>query len=177
MADADVDGSHIRTLLLTFFYRFFRELVEEGHLYLAQPPLYKISVGKTIRYAFSDAQKEEILKELAKESKSKKKGKQKEEPKNIAEEFTTAEQGEEMEETTIEGLGKIKIQRYKGLGEMNPSQLWETTMNPNQRILKQVTIQDAEQANAIFSILMGSEVAPRKKFIQTHATNVQNLDI
>lgn len=140
MTDADVDGAHIRTLLLTLFYRYFRDLVEQGHIYIAQPPLYKISQGTKSKYAYTDAQKEAVLKEL--------------DPKN-----------------------KINIQRYKGLGEMNPVQLWDTTMNPETRTMLRVNIVDAEQADGIFDTLMGSEVAPRKKFIQTHAKKVKNLDI
>jgi DNA gyrase subunit B len=173
MADADVDGSHIRTLLLTFFYRFFKKIIEQNHLFLAQPPLYKISVGKITRYAYTEAEKDKIFKELALKAKTK----QQNNKKKIQEKLLTSENTKEIEEITIEGLGKVKIQRYKGLGEMNPTQLWETTMDPQKRVLKKVTIKDAEQANSIFSILMGSDVAPRKKFIQTHAVDVQNLDI
>ncbi|PKL72395.1 DNA topoisomerase (ATP-hydrolyzing) subunit B [Candidatus Kuenenbacteria bacterium HGW-Kuenenbacteria-1] len=139
MTDADVDGAHIRTLLLTLFYRYFPELINKGHLYVAQPPLYRMQINRQINYIYSEEEKE----------------------KNI----------EEAKDKSIE------IQRYKGLGEMNPDQLWETTMDPKKRMLKQITIEDAEAADEIFNILMGSDVLPRKHFIQTHAKNVKNLDI
>ena len=139
MADADVDGAHIRTLLLTFFFRYMPQLIEEGHLFIAQPPLYLIQAGREKFYAYSEEEKEAILKKL-------------------------------------DGQ-KVTIQRYKGLGEMNPEQLWETTMNPENRILLQVTIEDAVQADKTFSMLMGSAVPPRRRFIQTHAREVRNLDI
>ncbi len=144
MTDADVDGAHIRTLLLTLFYRYFEDLIKEGHIYIAQPPLYKISAGKKSEYAYSDKEKDLIIGKMR--------------------------SGKDREVT-------VNIQRYKGLGEMNPDQLWETTMDPEQRVMKQVTISDAEKADATFNILMGAEVAPRKKFIQTHAKRVKNLDI
>ncbi|GBD33993.1 DNA gyrase subunit B [bacterium HR34] len=147
MQDADVDGSHIRTLLLTLFYRYFRPIIENGYLYIAQPPLYRIQYGKEVRYAFTDEQKNKIVEEL-----KKKYGKGKE-------------------------LTGINIQRYKGLGEMNPEQLWETTMDPKNRVLIKVTLEDAKEADKIFDILMGDEVLPRKKFIQSHAKSVKNLDI
>jgi len=137
--DADVDGSHIRTLLLTFFYRYFKPIIEKGYLYIAQPPLYRIQIGKRVEYAYSDEEKQKVLTSLKKE--------------------------------------KYSIQRYKGLGEMNPIQLWETTMNPENRILLKVTIDDAQEADKIFDTLMGEEVLPRKKFIQTYAKKVKNLDI
>ncbi|HOM33283.1 MAG TPA: toprim domain-containing protein, partial [Candidatus Paceibacterota bacterium] len=139
MTDADVDGAHICSLLLTLFFRFLPEVIERGHLYIAQPPLYRIQKGKEKYYAYNDKEKEEILKKLGNEG--------------------------------------VSIQRYKGLGEMNPEQLWETTMDPKTRILKQVTISDAEEADKLFTILMGDEVAPRKHFIQVHAKTVNNLDI
>jgi DNA gyrase subunit B len=139
MTDADVDGAHIRTLLLTFFYRHFKPVVEAGHIYIAQPPLYKISSGKTAQYAYSDDQRDKIVKQIGKDS--------------------------------------ISIQRYKGLGEMNPDQLWETTMNPENRTLLQVAVEEAHEADKTFDILMGEEVEPRKKFIQTHAKSVKSLDI
>jgi len=142
MTDADVDGAHICTLLLTLFYRYFKPLIEAGHLYIAQPPLYRIKSGKFQEYVYTDQQKDKIFDKLEKEGKT-----------------------------------KIDIQRYKGLGEMNPDQLWETTMNPETRRLKQVTIEDAEEADNIFDVLMGEEVAPRKRFIQANARDVQNLDI
>ncbi len=141
MTDADVDGAHINTLLLTFFFRYFRPLLEQGHVFLAQPPLYKLSYQKEIKYLYSD---EELLKET-----------------------------EKLEKENI----KYDVQRYKGLGEMNPEQLWETTMNPKTRILKRVEIEDAEKANDVFDMLMGVDVNPRKVFIETHATSAANLDI
>ncbi len=139
MTDADVDGSHIRTLLLTFFFRYMPEVIEKGHLYIAQPPLYRIQQGNRVYYAYSDAEKDELVKKL--------------------------------------GNKNLTIQRYKGLGEMNPEQLWETTMDPQKRTLLQVTIEDAVEADKIFEILMGEAVAPRKHFIQAQAKNVRNLDI
>ncbi|MCL4374229.1 DNA gyrase subunit B [Patescibacteria group bacterium] len=140
MTDADVDGEHIRTLLLTFFYRHMPQIIQNGHLYVAQPPLYKIQAGKKINYAYSDDEKEKTLK------------------------------------TMVQKTGTVNLQRYKGLGEMNPDQLWETTMNPGHRILKQVMIDDAQEADYVFSMLMGDDVPPRKKFIVTHA-KLANLDV
>lgn len=140
MTDADVDGAHIRTLLLTFFFRYMKELIENGYVYIAQPPLYKIQQGKTVRYAYSDRELEKIKTEL----------------------------GNRPEPT---------IQRYKGLGEMNPTQLWETTMDPESRTLLQVSLQDASDADGIFETLMGDKVEPRREFIQEHARYVRNLDI
>lgn len=140
MTDADVDGAHIRTLLLTFFFRYMRGLIEHGYIYIAQPPLYKISQGKKIAYAYSDAELEKILSEF---------------PDNP----------------------KPTIQRYKGLGEMNPEQLWETTMNPETRTLIKVSIEDAYEAEQVFDRLMGDDVEPRREFIQQNARYVQNLDI
>ncbi len=139
MSDADVDGAHIRTLLLTFFYRYMRPLIEAGYVYIAQPPLYRIRKGKVDRYAYSDAELEEILKEI--------------------------------------GRDGVTIQRYKGLGEMNPQQLWETTMNPEKRTILKVNIEDAIEADAIFSMLMGDRVEPRREFIQQNARAVRNLDV
>jgi DNA gyrase subunit B len=138
MADADVDGAHIRTLLLTLFYRHFPEIINQGYLYLAQPPLYRVQKGKEFRYCFSDQEKEKVVKAF--------------------------------------GDG-VSIQRYKGLGEMNPSQLWETTMDPQARVLKLVTVEDAKEADRLFDILMGEAVEPRKQFIQSRAQAVKNLDI
>jgi len=142
MADADSDGNHIRTLILTLFFRYFKSIIEKGYLYIAQPPLYQIKAAKKVIYAYSDDEKEKILDSLTKNKET-----------------------------------NPNIQRYKGLGEMNPSQLWETTMNPEKRILLQVTIDDAEEADNVFDTLMGEEVLPRKKFIQAYAKKVKNLDI
>ena len=142
MADADVDGSHIRTLLLTFFFRYMRPLIEEGHIYIAQPPLYKVTVGKTVRYAYSDEERDRLLAEL-----------------------------------NPEGTKKSDVQRYKGLGEMDPEQLWETTMDPERRIMLRVELEDAAAADEVFTILMGDKVEPRREFIETNAKYVQNLDV
>ena len=141
MTDADVDGAHIRTLLLTFFYRYMRPLIDGGHVYIAQPPLYKVSKGKKEGYAYTEE-------ELA----------------NLLEEFGGKD-------------NTISIQRYKGLGEMNASQLWETTMDPEHRILKKATVSDAIVADEIFTILMGDKVEPRREFIQKNAGKISNLDI
>ena len=194
MTDADVDGAHIRTLLLTLFYRHFPELVEGGHIYIAQPPLFKVSKGKTAKYAFSDMERDEIIADIMKsisdkvdEKASKAKSSKELDKTNVetaqdlaklAEEVTGAE-GEEDSEKADNPLKKagINIQRYKGLGEMNPDQLWETTMDPQNRVLLQVNVDDAERADAIFNKLMGEEVSLRKNFIQTHAKDVTNLDI
>lgn len=192
MTDADVDGAHIRTLLLTFFYRHFKELVDNGNIYIAQPPLYKISKGKEKLYAYNDADKEEILEEFASKSKLKTQNTKDDELgfeiKSLDnEEPVVAEETEEENDivdtdaqteaaSTIKIPG-VSIQRYKGLGEMNPEQLWETTMDPENRVLLKVTSEDAEKADEIFTILMGDEVEPRKRFIQTHAVNVKNLDV
>ncbi len=143
MTDADVDGAHIRTLLLTLFYRYFPEIVNNGYLYIAQPPLYQVSKGRESVYAYNDAEKDALVKRMGKGD---------------------------------DGKG-VNIQRYKGLGEMNPDQLWDTTLNPEHRSMKRVTVADAQEADRLFDILMGSVVAPRKHFIQTHALNVKNLDI
>ncbi|UQZ84485.1 DNA gyrase subunit B [Paenibacillus konkukensis] len=140
MTDADVDGAHIRTLLLTFFYRYMRKVVEAGYIYIAQPPLYKLERNKTVRYAYNDKQRDAIMQEFG------------------------------------EGV-KVNVQRYKGLGEMDPEQLWETTMDPESRTLLQVNIQDAMDADAIFDALMGENVEPRREFIQQHAKFVKNLDV
>ena len=142
MADADVDGSHIRTLLLTFFFRFMRPLIEEGHIYIAQPPLFKVARGKQVRYAFSDAERDQYISELSGEN-------------NL----------------------KVNVQRYKGLGEMDPEQLWETTMDPERRTMIKVTMEDAVKADEIFTILMGDKVAPRKEFIEKNAEYVKDLDV
>ncbi len=166
MTDADVDGAHIRTLLLTLFFRHFNKLITEGHVYIAQPPLYQIKKGQTARYAYSDEEKLKIVKELG--------GNEAEAEKIVTED----EESEELEEENPKTKNvRLNIQRYKGLGEMNPEQLWETTMDPAKRILKQVTSEDAAAADQTFEMLMGDEVAPRKHFIQTHAKSVTNLDI
>ena len=138
MADADVDGAHIRTLLLTFFFRYMRPLIEEGHIYIAQPPLFKVFKGKQVRYAFSDEERDAYIAELG---------------------------------------GSADIQRYKGLGEMDPEQLWETTMDPAFRTMYQVTLDDFNEADEAITILMGDKVEPRKEFIEKNAQYVTNLDI
>jgi len=180
MTDADVDGSHIRTLLLTLFYRYFPELVRHGHLYIAQPPLYKLQKGKEVHYVFTDEEKENILKTILGDKLETKKLRNKEIKEQEYSELGDSEisDAENIGDVGVgEKVGGVSIQRYKGLGEMNPDQLWETTMDPKTRVMLQVTIDDAEKANETFDILMGSEVGPRKKFIQTHAKNVKNLDI
>ncbi|NQU82341.1 MAG: DNA topoisomerase (ATP-hydrolyzing) subunit B [Parcubacteria group bacterium] len=179
MSDADVDGAHIRTLLLTLFYRHFKEVIEKGYLYIAQPPLYKIQAGKRIEYAYTDSDKEEILSDIVK-SKKATTGKKKTEEITVEETEGDEEVEEVAEETGGEADGKIKgvnIQRYKGLGEMNAEELWDTTMNPENRTLLQVTIDDAKETDSLFDTLMGKEVVPRRKFIQVHAKKVKNLDI
>lgn len=140
MTDADVDGAHIRTLLLTMFYRYIRPVIDNGYLFVAQPPLYKLSQGKKVEYVYSEEQKDQALKNFA-------------------------------------DSAKVSVQRYKGLGEMNPEQLWETTMDPEQRKMYKIQIEDAEEADRTFETLMGADVLPRKKFIQSHAKNVKNLDV
>ena len=141
MTDADVDGAHIRTLLLTFFYRYMRDLIDGGHVYIAQPPLYKVNKGKKEAYAYSDEELDQILVEFGGKDNS------------------------------------TSIQRYKGLGEMNAEQLWDTTMDPEKRILLKATVEDAMAADEIFTILMGDKVEPRREFIQQNAKKVSNLDI
>jgi len=141
MCDADVDGAHIRTLLLTFFFRYMQPLIEDGHLFIAQPPLYRIAYKNSARYVYSDEEKDKHIQELG------------------------------------VSADKVTIQRYKGLGEMNPDQLWETTMNPEKRQMLQVSIDDATAADRTFDMLMGSAVPPRTRFIQTHARDVINLDV
>lgn len=182
MTDADVDGAHIRTLLLTLFFRHFTSLIASGHVYIAQPPLYQIKKGSIIKYAYSDVEKEKIITELGggPDEAVIELGSENEEGENLSIE-ATEELAEEAENKKTEAESKkgfkIGIQRYKGLGEMNPDQLWETTMDPARRIVKQVTIEDAAKADQIFDMLMGDNVAPRKSFIQTHAKKVTNLDI
>ncbi len=169
MTDADVDGAHIRTLLLTLFFRYFNQLIVDGHIYIAQPPLYQIKKGTIIKYAYSDEQKNNILKELG--------GDVIEEENEFEEENNEEENDENKKEEKVKKPNRLFIQRYKGLGEMNPNQLWETTMNPETRIVKKVTLEDAAEADKIFDMLMGDDVTKRKYFIQTHAKNVTNLDI
>lgn len=170
--DADADGAHIRTLLLTLFYRYFRPIIEAGYLYIAQPPLYKVQRGKEIRYGFSDAERDAAVAALRAEKPSKRESKRADPQAVTGEEAVSTSDGE-----SGSSLGGVIIQRYKGLGEMNPPELWETTMDPAVRVLKRVTIEDAAEADEIFETLMGSDVAPRKKFLQTHAKAVKNLDI
>lgn len=170
MSDADVDGAHIRTLFLTLFYRYFPDIINQGHLYIAQPPLFRIQKGRTVQYAFDEAEKQRIIQEILKKSD---KGKDKDKDPDVVEQEAAAEGASEGGEK----ISGVTIQRYKGLGEMNPSQLWETTMNPENRVLKQVSVDDGEKADRLFNILMGDQVEPRKQFIQSHATAVQNLDI
>jgi DNA gyrase subunit B len=172
MTDADVDGAHIRTLLLTLFYRYFPELILKGHIYIAQPPLFRVAKGKNIKYAFSEAERDKLVDELVKIKEEKAKAK-----KGKSEEVEEEAEVVDGEEEVVKTIGGVAIQRYKGLGEMNPEQLWETTMDPAVRMMKIVTVDDAEKANEVLDILMGSEVAPRKKFIQTNAKHVKNLDV
>jgi DNA gyrase subunit B len=164
--DADVDGAHITTLILTLFYRYFRSVLDAGHVYIAQPPLYKIKKGKETLYAYNDDEKNAIIGKDA----------QVEVIGEDGEAAPVEEESEEEEETKVKKSNKISVQRYKGLGEMNAEELWETTMDPGNRVLKQVAIEDAEEANQVFDILMGSEVAPRKSFIQSNA-KMATLDI
>ena len=162
MTDADVDGEHITTLLLTFFFRYLPEIVNKGYLYLAQPPLYKLQKGKEITYVYTEEEKEVALKKIS----GGKAGK--DDVIVDAVELTETESDDDIVQTKPKSTG-INIQRYKGLGEMNPEQLWETTMNPENRVLKQITNEDAAGADEVFTMLMGDEVPPRKRFIQTHA--------
>ncbi|MCX6744016.1 MAG: DNA topoisomerase (ATP-hydrolyzing) subunit B [Candidatus Parcubacteria bacterium] len=171
MTDADVDGAHIRTLLLTLFYRYFPQLIENKHIYVAKPPLYRLAKGKEVKYAYSDEEKDEIVADFAKDSGSKK-GNKKIEVVEL--EQPDAEQATEEEATKGP---RIVIQRYKGLGEMNPDQLWQTTMDPLHRVLKRVSVSDAAKADEVLDILMGDEVENRKRFIESHAKAVKNLDI
>jgi DNA gyrase subunit B len=167
--DADVDGAHIRTLILTLFYRHFRAIIDGGFVYIAQPPLYKISRGKEVHYAYSDPEKDKILKGMGVAS---------EEVVEVGEGDDTAEapEGEEEGSPKAKKAAKANVQRYKGLGEMNASELWETTMDPARRVLKRVTVEDAEAADRIFDILMGTDVASRKSFIQSNAKTA-TLDV
>jgi len=160
MTDADVDGHHITTLLLTLFYRYFPELISNGHIYVAQPPLYRIERGKEVQYVYREGDKEKVLKEMVKAAKGTK------EAVEISD--------EELANDSVKG---VKIQRYKGLGEMNADQLAETTMDPAKRVLKQITVADGAEADHLFDVLMGDAVPPRSKFIKSHALAVRNLDI
>lgn len=173
MTDADVDGAHIRTLLLTLFFRYFNPLITGGHIYIAQPPLYQIKKGSAVKYAYTEEEKINIIKELGGEVD----GPIEEKNENEEELNEEKNNNEEGEEKKAKKANKLFIQRYKGLGEMNPGQLWETTMDPKSRIVKQVTIEDAAKADIVFDMLMGDDVSKRKHFIQTHAKNVSNLDI
>lgn len=176
MTDADVDGSHIRTLLLTLFYRYFPSLIEQGHLYIAQPPLYRVQYGKNSRYVYREEELDAAVQALkAAAPKSKVKSKKASATPSVVtpEPAQTGEAGE----ASADHTAKVDVQRYKGLGEMNPTQLWETTMNPESRVMKQVTVSDAEREDEVFDILMGDDVAPRKTFIHAHAKSVKNLDI
>jgi DNA gyrase subunit B len=173
--DADVDGAHIRTLLLTFFYRYYRPIIDAGYVYIAQPPLYKIAFGKEVHYAYSDEEKRAVLKKLGfDETDAEVAGEGSEEEVDKANDDDTKEEAEE--KVVKKAAKKPSIQRYKGLGEMNSDELWETTMDPKTRTLKKVSVDTAEEADRIFEMLMGSEVGPRKSFIQTHAKSA-NLDI
>jgi DNA gyrase subunit B len=175
MTDADVDGAHIRTLLLTLFYRYFRPVVDGGFIYIAQPPLYKIQSGKTVKYAFSDDEKDGIIAEFEKALKARSKsGGKKEE---VAIEVVESETEDSVAAEGKEKRSSINVQRYKGLGEMSAEQLWDTTMNPETRLMKQVMVDDAELADKLFDVLMGDAVEPRKNFIQAHAASVENLDV
>jgi DNA gyrase subunit B len=171
MTDADVDGAHIRTLLLTLFYRYFPQLINNGHIYIAQPPLFRVAKGKNVKYAYSDEERDALVEDFIKMKEDKAKAK-----KGKTEE-AEVEEPVDAEEEVVKTVGGVAIQRYKGLGEMNPEQLWETTMDPSVRMMKLVTVEDAVKADEVFDVLMGSEVAPRKKFIQTNAKHVKNLDV
>jgi DNA gyrase subunit B len=180
MTDADVDGAHIRTLLLTFFYRNFPKLVEDGHIYIAQPPLYIITHGKDKIPCYNDVEKDAYLKKIGVAGDEVKvESEEADEPDEAAEteESETESETETPDEARPAKGPKYSIQRYKGLGEMNPEQLWQTTMNPEKRVLLQVKIDEAEKADEVFTMLMGDEVPPRKRFIQTHAKAVKNLDV
>ena len=169
--DADVDGAHIRTLLLTLFFRYFRPLIDAGHIYIAQPPLYKIKIGKEKHYVYSDAEKNKLIgKDISMMDIV--------EAESEGNEEVSEEEGEDETETKSKNKKPSRpvIQRYKGLGEMNPEELWETTMDPETRVLKQVNVEDAVEADKTFDILMGDEVPPRKLFIQTNA-KLANLDV
>ncbi len=167
--DADVDGAHIRILLMTFFFRYFKEMIDAGFLYVAQPPLYKLKKGKALHYAYSDEERDEILKKLGVSPDEEEDEESDEEPQDNQEESKELKKGKPKS-------SKVHIQRYKGLGEMNAEELWETTMDPATRTLKQVTIEDVVEVDAIFDTLMGADVAPRKAFIQNNA-KLAEIDI
>jgi len=184
MTDADSDGAHIRSLLLTLFFRYFRPIIEAGYLYIAQPPLYRIQKGKEFHYAYTETEKQKVLEKIQGVVEEKKEKPSKSKVRKLklvgegkGESILAVEKEESSESNHDELMKGISIQRYKGLGEMNPDQLWNTTMDPDQRVLKQVTVEDAENADRLFDILMGKEVLPRKKFIQAYAQKVKNLDI
>lgn len=184
MTDADVDGAHIRTLLLTFFYRNFPGLITNGYLYIAQPPLFAIKKGKDIQYAYSDNERDKVITDWGGNIQPPSPEESNEPEASTSGEVDIETEEEERQETletpnvpTRKSKVKISVQRFKGLGEMNAEELWDTTMNPENRILLQVSIDDAERADTVFSMLMGDEVAPRKRFIQAHAASVKNLDI
>lgn len=183
MTDADVDGAHIRTLLLTLFYRYFPDLVNKGHIFIAQPPLFRVAKGKNIKYAYSEGERDSLIEEFAKLKEEKKVKSAKSKPDEEEDVSAPAEGATDEGLEQVEGVSSaakaagVAIQRYKGLGEMNPEQLWDTTMDPTKRLLKVVAVADAEKANSVFETLMGAEVAPRKKFIQTNAKHVKNLDV
>jgi DNA gyrase subunit B len=177
MTDADVDGAHIRTLLLTLFYRHFPTLITDGHLFIAQPPLYRVSKGKEFHYAFKEEERDQYVQAfLDKKAEAKAAKNAKAEAETEPVEVTESDVAEGADEG-VTNVGGVTIQRYKGLGEMNADQLWETTMDPMTRQMLKVTIDDAEKADEVFDVLMGNEVEPRKRFIQTRAKSVKNLDI
>jgi DNA gyrase subunit B len=179
--DADVDGAHISTLLLTFFFRYYKEVIDNGYIYIAQPPLYKITEGKKVSYAYTDEEKFALIGDVdLNDVSEEEEGVEVNENEELSDELKSAGFVDTNESKGKKGKGKkeevevkknprIRIQRYKGLGEMNPEELWETTMDPKNRILKQVSARDAAEADRIFEMLMGSEVGPRKSFIQTYA--------
>ena len=182
MTDADVDGSHIATLLMTFFFRYMKPVIEEGYLYLSQPPTHAFKAGKKIHYIYSDEEYEPKLRELvASKSKGAKKISASKAGKEVAASAENTDQApEELElvaDISLEKQAGVSVTRFKGLGEMDAVQLWETTMDPQARILLQIKIEDAEKADAVFNKLMGTEVELRKNFIQTHAKFAKDLDI
>ena len=167
MTDADVDGSHIRTLILTFIFRRMPTMIEAGRLYIAQPPLYRIQRGRNVRYAFDEDEKDQMVGEWG--------GRGDGPPEELGEWLRRGREGPMVGESGE--AGGVRLQRYKGLGEMNPDQLWETTMDPESRQMLQVEVEDAAHADGVFTLLMGEVVEPRRNFISTHARSVQNLDV